>query len=47
MKKLILTLLSGMLPVIIFAQNPKGSFSLTPMAGINVTGLNLYPHART
>jgi hypothetical protein len=40
MKKLILTLLSGMLPVIIFAQNPKGSFSLTPMAGINVTGLS-------
>jgi hypothetical protein len=40
MKKLILTLLSGMLPVILFAQNPKGSFSLTPMAGINVTGLS-------
>ena len=29
-----------MLPTILFAQNPKGSFSLTPMAGINVTGMS-------
>ena len=39
MKKYILVLLFGMLPTILLAQNPKGRFSVTPMAGINVTGL--------
>jgi len=38
MKKLFFTLLLfGLLPLAISAQNPKGSFSVTPMAGINVT----------
>ena len=38
MKKPFFTLLLfGLLPLAISAQNPKGSFSVTPMAGINVT----------
>ena len=37
-KNLFLLLLFGLLPAIMLAQNPKGSFSVTPMAGINVTG---------
>lgn len=38
MKKSFFTLLLfGLLPLAISAQNPKGSFSVTPMAGINVT----------
>ena len=38
MKKPFFTLLLfGLLPLAISAQNPKGSFSVKPMAGINVT----------
>ena len=33
-------LLFGVLPLAVSAQNPKGRFSVTPMAGINVTGLS-------
>ena len=41
MKKYLFALfLLGVLPQAVSAQNPKGSFSLTPMAGINVTGLS-------
>ncbi len=38
MKNHFLLLLLGLLPTILLAQNPKGRFSVTPMAGINVTG---------
>ena len=33
-------LLFGVLPLAVSAQNPKGRFSVTPMAGINVTGFS-------
>lgn len=39
-KSLLAWLLLGMLPLAISAQNPKGRFSVTPMAGINVTGFS-------
>ena len=41
MKKCLLAwLLFVVLPMAVSAQNPKGRFSVTPMAGINVTGLS-------
>ena len=39
MRKYLFVLLFVMLPTFLIAQNPKGGFSITPMAGINVTGL--------
>ena len=36
-KNLFLLLLLGLLPTIVLSQNSKGRFSVTPMAGINVT----------
>ena len=39
MRQYLFVLLFGMLPTFLIAQNPKGGFSITPMVGINVTGL--------
>ena len=41
MKKLLLTLMMGCAVMTAVAQNPKGKFSLRPMAGVSVSTFGL------